>query len=175
MHIGISSPITVVEFLPYLNIESQQLALGIIGLKAPAVDSMVHSFLKKGHKISVYTLTTEVDSRLILRGNNITIYVNPLRKNGKIKALSFFNKEANHINESIKLDSNLPDILHAHWTYEYAKGVLKFKNKIPVIITIRDWAPKILKLNFNYYRFARYIMDFRLFRTSRIQVISKKR
>lgn len=172
MHIGVSSPLTVVEFLPYLNDKSKHLAAGIIGLKAPAVDSMIHSFLKKGHKISVYTLTTEVDSRLILRGENITIYVNPLRKNGRIKAFSFFNKEANHIFESIKLDSNLPDILHAHWTYEYAKGVLKFKNKIPVIITIRDWAPKILKLNVNYYRFARYIMDFKLFKTSGVDFIA---
>lgn len=172
MHVGISSPLTIVEFLPYLNIESQKSALGLIGLKAPAVDNMIHSFLIKGHRISVYTLTTEVDRRLILRGNNITIYVNPLRKNGKIKALSFFNKEANFIHESIKLESNLPDILHAHWTYEYAKGILKFKDKIPLVITIRDWAPKILKLNFNYYRFARYIMDFRLFRSSGINFIA---
>jgi len=172
MHVGISSPVTIQEFLSYLDEESQYKANGIIGLKAPAVDIMIHSFLKNGHKISIYTLTTEVKSRVVLKGENIKIYINPLRANGKLKALSFFKREANYIFESIKLEPNLPDIIHAHWTYEYSKGVLKFKDKIPVIITVRDWAPKILKLNLNYYRLARFMMDFNTFKTSNITFLA---
>ncbi|SNR74718.1 Glycosyltransferase involved in cell wall bisynthesis [Lutibacter agarilyticus] len=172
MHIGISSPVTIQEFVPFLNKESQVKANGIIGLKAPAVDSLIHSFLIQGHKVSVYTLTFEVKNRVILRGDLLTIYINPLRVNGKLRALTFFNKEINFIFESVKLEPHLPDILHAHWTYEYAQGVVKFRNRIPVIITVRDWAPKILKLNLNYYRFARYLMDFRIFKTSNLTFLA---
>jgi glycosyltransferase involved in cell wall biosynthesis len=172
MHIGISSPLTIKEFLPFLNKESQVKANGIIGLKAPAVDSLIHSFLIKGHKVSVYTLTFEVENIVILKGDLLTIYINPLRTNGMLRALTFFNKEINYIFKSIKLEPNLPDILHAHWTYEYAQGVVKFRNRIPVIITVRDWAPKILKLNLNYYRFSRYLMDFRIFKTSNLTILA---
>lgn len=42
------------------------------------------------------------------------------------------------------------DVLHAHWTYDYAAAAAKYTDKIPVFCTVRDWCPRILKLQKNF-------------------------
>jgi glycosyltransferase involved in cell wall biosynthesis len=172
MHIGISSPISIQTFIPFLNSKNQERAINLQGLKAPAVDTLVIGLLERGHKISIYTLSFEVTKTVVLSGNNITIYVNPLRKKGWKRAITLFSKESKHIINNINSEKNKPDILHAQWTYEYAKGVLGFRNEIPVLITVRDWAPKILSLSPNYYRFSRLLLNNIVLSTKPIHLIA---
>ena len=49
-----------------------------------------------------------------------------------------------------------PDIIHAHWTYEYALGALA--TGIPTLVTVHDWAPAILRLSPDPYRAGRLAM-----------------
>jgi len=93
MHIGIASPITIQEFILYLDDDSKAKANNLIGLKAPAVDALVLGLLSLGHKISIYTLSSEVERLIILKGDKLSIFVNPLRKNPLQKALDLFKKE----------------------------------------------------------------------------------
>ena len=37
-----------------------------------------------------------------------------------------------------------PDLVHAHWCYEYALGA--FASGIPTLVTVHDWMPAILRL-----------------------------
>ena len=172
MHIGISSPLTIQEFLKYLDNSSKKRGNELIGLKAPAIDIIIHGLISKGHCISVYTLTPEVKEKVLLTGPNLQIHINPLRSNGWQRAISLFYKESLQIKKNIEEQDYKPDILHAHWTYEYAMGVMSFRKEIPVIVTVRDWAPKILDLHRNYYRFSRLILNNFVFKLKPIQFIS---
>ncbi|MBZ9728691.1 glycosyltransferase family 4 protein [Salegentibacter sp. JZCK2] len=172
MHIGIASPITISEFFEFLDEQSKELSKGVVGLKAPAVDTVAKELLKQGHTISIYTLANEVSDLVILNGDRLKIYIGPFKRKGFFKAITIFNKEAGYIEKSIRLESKLPDIIHANWTYEFALGSISFKNKIPIVVTVRDWAPLILQLNKNYYRFSRLILNNKIFRTPSIFFIS---
>jgi len=37
-----------------------------------------------------------------------------------------------------------PDLVHAHWCYEYALGALA--SGVPTLVTVHDWAPAVLKM-----------------------------
>jgi Glycosyltransferase len=77
--------------------------------------------------------------------------------------MDFFHTERDYIRRAAIRESS--DIIHAHWTYEFALGALA--SGIPTLVTVRDWAPKILRFYKNTYRFVRFIMDWKTFRTAR--------
>ncbi len=172
MHIGISSPISIQKFIDYLSPESQRIASQLHGLKAPAVDTLVQGFLFNNHSVSIYTLSFEVEEKVLLTGPKIDIHVNPLRRQGWQRAVSLFYTESHQIKKNIEEQVKKPDILHAHWTYEYAMGIMSFRKEIPVVVTVRDWAPKILDLHRNYYRFSRLILNNFIFQFNPVQLIS---
>lgn len=175
MHIGIASPISIQKFIPYLYTQSADIAINIQGLKAPAVDTLAIGLLNAGHQISIYTLSYEIVKPIILHGERLSIFINPLRVKGWKRAFSFFKIESNYIKENIKSENPKPDVLHAHWTYEYALGVIPFKDEIPVFVTVRDWAPTILKLTLNYYRFFRLIINNYIFKQKNVNFIANSK
>jgi glycosyltransferase involved in cell wall biosynthesis len=172
MHIGIASPITISDFFDCLDFESQLIAKNINGLKAPSVDTLIRGLINEGHKVSIYTLTPEVNQILKLQGSKLKIFVAPYRRKGWKRAIDLFSYESKNIEKLIYMDSNLPDILHANWTYEYSRGVANFTNKIPILVTVHDWAPKVLRLNLNYYRLSRYVLDYLIFKTKGLNFIA---
>lgn len=59
-----------------------------------------------------------------------------------------------------------PSIIHAHWTYEYALAALK--SDLPYSISVRDWAPRVLRLLPDKpYRLMRLFMNNRVFKKAR--------
>ena len=172
MRIGIASPITISDFNSYLDADSQIIAKNLTGLKANSVDTLIKCLIDKGNTVSVYTLTPEVNEVLILKGNKLKIFIAPYRRKGWKRAITFFRPEAKYIEHLIQLDTELPEILNANWTYEYARGAAKYRTKIPIVVTIHDWAPTILKLHPDYYRLSRYIIDFFIFKTSKLNFIA---
>lgn len=164
MHIGIASPITVAEFTGYIDEEYRQYALSVSGMRAPAVDSLILGLLKKGHHVSVYTLDTQITDFVILKGKQLTIILAPLLNKKWWRPFGIFTFKAGQIRKCIEADEHLPELLHAHWTYEYAMAALSYSSQLPVVITVRDWAPKILRLFYkNYYYYVHYILDYLVF------------
>jgi L-malate glycosyltransferase len=51
------------------------------------------------------------------------------------------------------------DILHAHWTYEYALAALRFRRRAPVVVSLHDWAPALLRLRPHPYNGLRLGMQ----------------
>jgi glycosyltransferase involved in cell wall biosynthesis len=49
------------------------------------------------------------------------------------------------------------NLVHAHWTYEFALSALKLNR--PVVVTAHDWAPAILRFHRDPYRVARLVMQ----------------
>lgn len=156
MKIGISSPIDIMELKEWLyNEYSDYFTLGIGG---SAVTKIVKGFLKQNYIVSVYTLDWKIEQPVILKGDNLTIYIGKMRelyRFHKFKLLDFQYFEAKQIKEFICFDK--PDIVNAHWSYEYAIGsILSGK---PHLITIRDNATKVFQITKEPYRLIRWFMD----------------
>jgi glycosyltransferase involved in cell wall biosynthesis len=172
MNIAIASPITIYKFLDYLDKESNDKAAKLDGLKAPAVDSLILGLLKNGHNLSIYTLG-ETKEIVRLNGKQLSIFIAPVINTKWWRPLGIFTYKANQIRKCINLDKTAIDIIHAHWTYEYAIGALYSKKNVPVVVTVRDWAPAVLKLfKYNYYFYVRYILDYIVFNHKKVKFIA---
>lgn len=155
MKIAIAGPISVKSLYQHLTISNQYLELGSGGT---AVNNIIHGMLKLGHQVSVYTLDSRIDDRLILRGPKLTIYFGKYRSSARSRALDLFSFEANQIRQFIQEDK--PDIINAQWSYEYAMGAIK--SGFPHLITFRDDAWEILKFFKDPYRAIRLLLDLRV-------------
>jgi glycosyltransferase involved in cell wall biosynthesis len=158
MHIGIASPISVKTLKDYLQItDEKHLNLGLGGT---SVNNIILGLLEQGHKISVYTLDWSVrrKSPVIIEGKNLKVFIGQFRRFKGLKRyayLDFMKYESNQIKEFILQDN--PDIVNAHWSYEYAIGAIKSGK--PHLITFRDEARTIFNLMPNPYRRIRLKMD----------------
>lgn len=153
MKIGISSPISINELKDYIYDKNSDLPNG---LESKIVTELVKRFIDQGHEVVIFTLDKEVDKSMIIKGENLTICIGKYRKKAKVRALDFFRYERKQLEEFMK---EYPcDVINAHWTYEFAMPAVKlFPNK--TVVTVRDWAPQVLKLIPTFYRFIRYFMN----------------
>lgn len=62
------------------------------------------------------------------------------------------------------------DILNAHWTYEFAQAALSVDRN--AIISVRDWAPAILKQLPDPYRFIRLLMAAHVYWKGRVFTVN---
>ena len=108
--------------------------------------------MKKGCHVSVYSFDFEITVPVTLKGPLLTLYYGPYRQ--KHRMWDFIKLERKFIQDIIRHDN--PDIVHAHWTYEFALGALASGK--PTLITVRDWAPTIFRLKTDHYRFGRLLM-----------------
>jgi glycosyltransferase involved in cell wall biosynthesis len=123
------------------------------GMGGSCVTYLADALLSEGAQLSIHTLDPSLSRPCILKGDHLTIYAGPYRPSGRMCDL--MRKERTVLLESLKIDQ--PDVVHAHWTYEYAHAAIK--SEMPHIITVHDWAPAILMYHKDLYRLGRYLMD----------------
>ncbi len=163
MLIGISGPIQLSFFAEFLSSADGLDTPMPVGLGGTAVNLIAKGLLAKGHELVIFTLDTSVNREVVLDGPQLRICVGPYRPRARFRAMDMFRAERNYIaNAAIR---ERPDIIHAHWTYEFAAGALD--SGIPTLVTVRDWAPKILSYYRNMYRFIRFLMDWQTFRKAK--------
>ena len=164
MHIAILAPSHksfISEFLP--NIKSSELPEGL--LSAPFIGTLIKEMLGMNHSVTAITLTKALNNDYGIKrfkSDNFEWIVVPyrphsIRFNGnKIgRILDFYHFERFEMIKKIK--EICPDIVHAHWSYEYAGVALKCD--FPHLITIHDNAIKVLFFFKNIYRLGRLIMS----------------
>ncbi|GAB4111168.1 MAG: hypothetical protein OHK0057_13710 [Thermoflexibacter sp.] len=155
MKIGIASPINIKSLQEFLDIEAESPYLSL-GMGATAVNTIILGLLRQGHRVAVYTLDPKVTEPLILKGKLLTIYIGHYRKgNAFQRASDFFKPEITQLKNFILQDK--PDIVNAHWSYEFA--IATIQSKVPHLITFRDEAWEILKYHKDTYRVFRFLMD----------------
>lgn len=162
MNIGIVSSFNPHEILPYLN-KGQEIPN--INKAATAVNIIVKELLEQGHQVTIFTSYPKKGGIKVLKGNNITIYLvsreKRIPKTGLFIRLYMVRRLINMMKTRLKGI----EILHAHWTYEYALAAKYFSKKMPVFCTVRDWCPYIyscqkgfknkLHWKVNYYIFKK--------------------
>lgn len=131
-------------FLPNLSDEDLNKSPGMGG---HGLIELVAERLKNKKETIVITLDTNLKTdELIRKGDLCSLYSLPKRRNNSL--LDFFSKERILIANAI--EDSQPDLIHAHWTSEYALAVLK--SKIPTVITSHDHPKDVLKyLGKRYY------------------------
>jgi glycosyltransferase involved in cell wall biosynthesis len=157
MHIGIIGPCStglLADFLP----DSRGIDLGWGG---GSVVELIRGLLRRGHRVSVVTLSPKVNERTIQTGPSLTVYVYPMRTQQRMRDL--YKTERQHLREGIFLAR--PDILHAQWTYEFALACLE--TNLPTVITCRDNAFQILFYSKDLYRLGRLFLQLRVLRRAR--------
>jgi glycosyltransferase involved in cell wall biosynthesis len=158
MHIGIVSPCSsgpLADLLP----ESGGIDLGC-GVHFMA--TLVRALIERGHRVSVVTLSPEISAPKILKGPDLTYYVYPMRMQRRMRDL--YKVERQGLTEGIRLAR--PDILHAHWTYEFALACLE--TGLPVLVTIHDNAFQVLRFTRDLYRLGRLYLQIRVIKKARL-------
>ncbi|WP_010136851.1 glycosyltransferase family 4 protein [Ochrovirga pacifica] len=131
---------------------------------APFIGTLLKEFLDMGHEVVAITTTKAIDGDYEVKSfinDKFSWHVVPYRPNslkkngnklGRIVDLFAFEKEKmKSIIQDVK-----PDIVHAHWSYEFAGAAIK--SGYPYLVTIHDNPFVILKYFKNLYRFGRLLM-----------------
>jgi len=131
---------------------------------------LVKGLLDAGHTVEVVTLDPAIDRTVTFTRGGLTITYCPLRSAPKYKARSrmgdLFAVEIQGICAVMKASD--ADVVHAHWTYEYAEAALRSGK--PNLVTMHDLGWDYLFQFRDAYRFIRLIMKIRA--TRRVKDIS---
>lgn len=159
MRIGFASPIYVRALSPWLDLEDRQPLPEGYGHLAPT--QLALALLEAGHELEVVALDQSVIAPIVFQGPRLRVQVGPFRRCGR--ARDFFGSERRFVREAFRRSQ--PQLVHAHWSYEFALGALE--SGIPSLVTVRDWAPRIARLNPVPYRVVRLLMHARTVASAR--------
>lgn len=136
MRVALLGPVQTARLRPHLDHEGD-LPLGQGGT---AVTLLAEGLLDAGHDVEVYTLDRRAARPVHARGAHLRVHVLPMRESGRGR--DAYRSERRHL--AAALESNEADVLHAHWSYEYALAALATGR--PTVVTVRDWAPSVVRL-----------------------------
>jgi len=118
-----------------------------------------------GEKVSIVTTDAELKTVWKYENDRLSIFVIP-RRRGISCCLDLFRKEvlsmASIINE---IDA---DVVHAHWTYEFAAAAIR--SRLPHVVTAHDAPWKAFAYMRDPLRFARLLLSYNVVRRARKMV-----
>ena len=127
------------------------------GTGGEPVSALVRALLERGFAVDLVALTPDVTDLQHLSGPGLDIRIGPYRKRARHRARDFFAAERRAVSELLASASG--DIVHAHWTYEFALSCER--DRRPVLVTAHDAPLTILRLHRDAYRLARTILAYR--------------
>lgn len=170
MHIGVAGPISSASVAELLPGNIAWLPIGKPG--APLLGTLIRALVANGHQVSAYTHSRDLwkdgSEPVELRGlHDFKLTIVPFRPHsfrlnrGKPGRMVDMFREERRALCSAMIDDN-PDVIHAHWTYEFAMAALD--SGLRHVITAHDSPLKVLKYTRNLYRLGRYFMARRVYK-----------
>jgi L-malate glycosyltransferase len=144
--VGVAGPITLAPFRRHLEGAPSRLPSGLGGLP---VTLLVEELLRRGHRVTISTLSRDVSEDVRFEGRQLRVFVGPYRRGGR--ARDAFRVERRSVTAGLRWGA--PDVVHAHWAYEFALGALAAQR--PTVVTLHDWAPTIIRYHRDAYRAVR--------------------
>jgi L-malate glycosyltransferase len=120
--------------------------------------TLVRGLLERGRRVTVCALDPGVRERVTFRGELLTLRYGLYRARHHMRDGMLL--ERSTIRDLIR--ESRPDVVNAHWAYEYALGAQA--SGYPTLVTVHDWAPAILRHAPTPYWFARQFMYLRAVR-----------
>lgn len=163
LHLVLAGPIAGDDIKSFLAPDQRaDLPVGYLG--APLMAILIGELLQMGHRVTAITHDAALpqDGGVVVRqGPGFSFQVCPARPrawrfNGWLpgRAVDFFARERALIRQQMLAAA--PDLVHAHWTYEFALAALD--QPAPHLITCHDAPAVVLRFNRNLYRAVRYMM-----------------
>lgn len=161
MKIGIAGPIATESVARFLNGNGAGLPNGYLG--APLFGNLIGALLERGHSIVAYTTSSDMapGSRASASGDRFKITYCPARphtfrfnKGQWGRAADAFKQERFALSQAMQGDA--PDLVHAHWSYEFALAAIE--SGLPHVVTCHDAPQVVLRYSPNLYRLVRYFM-----------------
>ncbi|OZA26038.1 MAG: hypothetical protein B7X93_10565 [Hydrogenophilales bacterium 17-61-9] len=161
MKIGIVGPISTESIVKLLADDTGGLPRGYVG--APLFGNLIGALLDRGHSIVAYTTSSDMppDIRVSATGERFKITYCPVRphtfrfsKGQWGRGTDAFKQERITLSQAMRDDA--PDLVHAHWIYEFALAAIE--SGLPHLITCHDAPQVVLRYSPNLYRLVRYFM-----------------
>ena len=127
------------------------------GYRYPLAAYLVRIYLSLGHDVHVVTSTPQMEKTKVWAGDRLTLWVTP-RRGKYLFCLDGYRREIRAMVKPIKKAD--PDIVHAHWTYEFAHAAIA--SGCPHLITARDSPWAIVRYMTSPYRIFRLIYAYRV-------------
>lgn len=167
MRICIAAPIATADVWPFLAAGGTPARLadcpaGYEG--APLTAVLIGELLARGHEVLGLTLDYLMPPQpepVVLRGPRFEFRILPGRRRAwrgnegrPGRALDLFRVERAALRE--QLEAARPDLVHAHWTYEFALAALD--TGLPTLVTAHDAPSVVLRFSRSPYRALRWLM-----------------
>jgi glycosyltransferase involved in cell wall biosynthesis len=161
MRIGIAGPISAESIARFLKGDAKNLPRGYTG--APLLGTLIGALLERGHSVFAYTTSAglPLSERFSATGDRFKITFCPARLRAFRyseglwgRAADAFKHERAALSQAMLDDA--PDLVHAHWTYEFALAAIE--SGLPHVITCHDAPQVVLRYSPNLYRLVRYFM-----------------
>lgn len=148
MRVALAGPVQVDRLRPWLDAgEGERLPPG--GSGGTPVTLLARALLAGGAQLSVVGLDPTIPVERVLTGPALRLHLVPRRAHHRGR--DAYAVERARLRRALR-DTGA-DLVHAHWTYEYALAALA--TGIPTLVTLHDWAPTILRLSPDPYRAVR--------------------
>jgi glycosyltransferase involved in cell wall biosynthesis len=182
MHIGIAGPIATRDVRALLDAGGTPLPAGCEG--APLLATIIRELLRRGHRVSAFTLSSDLplsdDARVVANGSAFSLHLVPARRRawppngrrpGRIIDLYAFERRG----LQAAIESVRPDVIHAHWAYEFAWAALR--TGLPHLVTCHDSPIAVARFERDFrhgaYRWLRAAMAWHVLRNAtRVTTVS---
>ncbi len=99
-------------------------------------------YVQRGHRVDVVKFTRFVLRPISVSASKVSVTLIPRRSRGYLLTSDLWARERRAAVEVIR--AHRPDVVHAHWTYEYARATLQ--TKLPSVITAHDVPSRLFGL-----------------------------
>lgn len=151
MRIALCAPADLYALARFCGQDSDGVAAGLGGT---ATTPLICELLRRGHEVTLYTLSKSLAQGLVYRWGDLRIVVGPFRQ--RHLASTYYWPEIAFLREVIRADA--PPLVHAHWTYEFALGALR--SGALTLTTIHDLPWNVLRHYRDSHRAIRLLMAY---------------
>lgn len=154
MRVALAGPVQVERLRPWLDAGEGEgagagKALRAGGSGGTPVTLLARALLAGGAQLAVVGLDPTIEEERVLTGPRLRLHLLPRRPHHRGR--DAYAVERARLRRALRASG--ADVIHAHWTYEYALAALA--TGIPALVTLHDWAPTILRLSPDPYRAVR--------------------
>jgi glycosyltransferase involved in cell wall biosynthesis len=163
MRVGVAGPIATDDVRHLLDSTSEGLPRGSAG--APLMATLINALLDQGNEVCAFTMDRDLhpssETPIMASGPRFTIYYVPCRRRsirfnqgypGRI--VDLYRLERRRL--AVAMRGDPCDVIHAHWSYEFALAALDSGK--PTVVTCHDSPWRVLRYMPNVYRFGRLLM-----------------
>lgn len=151
--LGPASPLDLASLLTGSDADR---AMSIRGYRGVPTSNLAYALVGEGVQVDVITTAPEISEPLVLEGGRLRMLIAPQRRRARARALDLFARERAAV-EALLRQSDA-QVLHAHWTYEFAWAAQA--DGRPLVVTAHDAPLTILREMRDGYRAVRTVMAY---------------